>query len=212
MFKAVVFDLDDTLFVEEDYVKSGFRAVARFLGNLALYDKMLELYYENKKDVYQRMNFTEQQCNDCITVYRDHFPDLVLDNDVKFVLDYLKKNDYKTGIITDGRPKGQRNKINALGLEDMVDYIIITDELGGVSFRKPFPKAFELMKEKMSVEYEEMIYIGDNPQKDFFVRKFYPIFTVRLINTSGIYFDEHYYKDIKENMRISSLLEVLTLL
>lgn len=42
----------------------------------------------------------------------------------------LKNKGIKLGTITDGRPEGQHNKIIALGLDGLVDDIIITDELG----------------------------------------------------------------------------------
>lgn len=73
----------------------------------------------------------------------------------------------KVGIITDGRPEGQRNKITALGLEEYVEEIIITDELGGTEYRKPCDKAFRIMQEKMGVKFERTLYIGDNLKKDF---------------------------------------------
>lgn len=74
---------------------------------------------------------------------------------------------YKIGIITDGRPEGQRAKIEALGLEKLVDQIIVTDELGGVEMRKPNPTSFCLMSELLGTEYKDMCYVGDNAQKDF---------------------------------------------
>ena len=49
----------------------------------------------------------------------------------------------------------QRNKvkkIKALGLRKFVNHIIVTDELGGIEYRKPDEKAFVLMKEWFCVE------------------------------------------------------------
>ena len=49
----------------------------------------------------------------------------------------------------------------------MFDEIIITDDLGGIEYRKPNMKAFQIMRNKFGMEYEEMCYIGDNRLKDF---------------------------------------------
>ena len=74
---------------------------------------------------------------------------------------------YKLGIITDGRPKGQRNKLEALNLRGIIDDIIITDELGGVQFRKPCDIAFRIMLTRWKLYPDEVVYVGDNPKKGF---------------------------------------------
>lgn len=76
----------------------------------------------------------------------------------------MRKQGYLLGVITDGRPEGQRAKIKALDLEQNVDHII-TDELGGIECRKPNEEAFVLIKERVGVEYTEMCYVGDNIKK-----------------------------------------------
>ena len=86
---------------------------------------------------------------------------------VKEMLENLHQRGIRTGIITDGRPEGQRNKIEALGLEKMVDDIIITDELGGVQFRKPCDISFRIMTNKWRMNYGDIVYVGDNVNKDF---------------------------------------------
>lgn len=72
-----------------------------------------------------------------MSIYRNQFPKINLYDGVDKIIKNLKRKGIKVGIITDGRPESQRNKIKALGLEELVDDIIITDELGGIQFRKP---------------------------------------------------------------------------
>ncbi len=206
MIKAVVFDLDDTLIPEYEYVKSGFRAIAKKFGS-ELYETLWKLFCEDKKNVYQRAGFSEEMCSLCIEIYRSHFPDIRLSNDTEKTLITLKEKGYKLGIITDGRPEGQRNKIKALGLDKIMDFIIVTDELGGETFRKPNPKAFELMREALGVEFDEMMYVGDNPKKDFYIGSIYPITTVRVLS-DGIYNDCDYLGGVKENFRIYNFEEL----
>jgi putative hydrolase of the HAD superfamily len=60
------------------------------------------------------------------------------------------------------------------------------------------------MKEKFKVNFDEMIYVGDNPEKDFYISKTYPIKTVRILR-AGVHTDKNYFKDIKEDFRIEKL-------
>lgn len=212
MLKAVVFDLDDTLYREYDYVKSGFHAVADYLEEPEIFNKLIELYQINKRNVFQRMGLTDYDCQKCIEIYRNHFPKLSLPDDVIKTLTVLKKNKFKLGIITDGRVEGQHNKLQALGLYELVPKVIITDTFG-IEFRKPHPKSFECMREYLEVQFDEMMYVGDNPQKDFYIRKTYPIYTVRIDNfEKGLYGNTQYYGNVTENLRIKRIDELLDVL
>ena len=79
----------------------------------------------------------------------------------------LREEGIKVGIITDGRPEGQRNKLAVLGLPELVDDVIITDELGGVQFRKPNDISFRIMQNRWGIPFEQIVYVGDNISKDF---------------------------------------------
>ena len=57
-------------------------------------------------------------------------------------------------------------KINALGLNNIFDQILITEELGQ-KFWKPSIVPFSIMCDKLGVIAKEAIYIADNPKKDF---------------------------------------------
>ncbi len=215
MIKAVVFDLDDTLYLEYDYVKSGFRAVAvelkRECGVSDAYGELLRLFDENREKVFDRYlaecgaakGLTAKRM---VEIYRNHTPVLTLDSEAAQTLATLREKGYKLGIITDGEPTRQRVKISALGLTDSVDKIIVTDELGGKEFRKPNPKAFELMYEAFGITPEQMLYVGDNPQKDFAVKKYLPIKTAHYLG-GGLYCGE-YRDDILPNVTVKSFSEI----
>lgn len=210
MIKAVVFDLDDTLIPEYEYVKSGFRAVSKAMQSDELYTTLVSLFNENPKNVYQRAGLSDDECKQCIEVYRNHMPEISLSDEVKSLLLFLKTKGIKLGIITDGRPNGQRNKIKALGLDGVMDYIIVTDELGGEEFRKPNPKAFEIMREKLQVEFDEMMYVGDNPRKDFYIGSIYPITTVR-VACDGMYQGSDYLDGIREHKFVKKISDLVGL-
>lgn len=173
MIKGIIFDLDDTLYSEKQYVYSGFKAVAQFLEMPEATEEMWQLFKNGKPpiDTYLKMIGREDKKEQCVCVYREHIPDISLYDDVGEKLLKLKNDGIKLGIITDGRPNGQRNKIAALGIEGLVDDIIITDELGGEQFRKPCDIAFRIMQRRWGIPFEQLMYVGDNISKDFHAPK-----------------------------------------
>lgn len=167
--KGVIFDLDDTLYSEKQYVRSGYKKIAEFLGREDATEKLWGYFESGKQaiDAYLIENGEEDKKAECLKIYREQMPEIVLYDGVSEMIEDLKAKGIKVGIITDGRPEGQRNKINALGLDRMIDDIIITDELGGIQFRKPCDIAFRIMQNRWRLPYEQIVYVGDNPNKDF---------------------------------------------
>lgn len=164
--RGVIFDLDDTLYSEKDYVKSGFKAVSEYLGGG--FEDTLQCFFDAGKpaiDELLRMTGRENEKKAVLEIYRSHKPHIHLYDGVEELFQKLKRKGIKIGIITDGRPEGQRNKIRALGLD--IDDIIITDELGGIQFRKPCDIAFRILQTKWKLPMSEIVYVGDNPIKDF---------------------------------------------
>lgn len=190
--KAVIFDMDDTLYGEKEYVRSGYRQIAQILPQVENAEEKLWSLFEEKKPAIDELLKqegidSEELKQECIRTYRYQKPVIHLYEGVEMLLKELRSRGFLLGIITDGRPEGQRAKIVALGLETLVDEIIVTDELGGTEFRKPNPAAFQKMKEKMDVEYKEMCYIGDNIKKDFIAPEQLGMRTIWFKNKDGLY-------------------------
>lgn len=167
--KGIIFDLDDTLYNENQYIKSGYKAVGEYLGISGAADELWKCFENNEPaiDTYLNKIGHMDKKVECLEVYRDHKPEITLNDGVAQMLEKLRSKGIKIGIITDGRPTGQRNKIEALGLEAMVDDIIVTDELGGEQFRKPCDIAFRIMQTKWRLPVSQIMYVGDNASKDF---------------------------------------------
>lgn len=165
MSKIIVFDLDDTLIKEIDFLKSAFLGIASSLEeeSESLYKKMLNWYY-NKENVFQNLvNVYPGLCLDSINqMYRTHQPNLEQYSYVKVFLNKLKVLGYNLGLITDGFSITQRNKIKALGIEDLFDLIIISEEFGS---EKPSLENYTAFHKFNSDAY---FYVGDNLKKDFF--------------------------------------------
>ena len=170
--KVVVFDLEDTLYQEMDFLKSGYQAVADYLsksvGKDDLYAEMIEAYQTGEKDVFQKVLDDHQLTIDkseLLDIYRYHIPQIHLDSKVRSVLEQLHGKCH-LALITDGRPRTKRNIINALGLSEYFDGadVYISDEVGHL---KTAPYSCERIMEKYpDCQY---IYVGDNPAKDFLV-------------------------------------------
>ena len=190
--KAVIFDLDDTLYPEKDYVRSGYKAVAKHLGDDAYADRLYELFEEGQPAIDTLLTeigrFADKES--ALDVYRSHKPDISLYPEMKKALETLRMRGIKIGIITDGRPAGQNNKIDALGLREMADDIIITDELGGIQFRKPCDIAFRIMQTRFRLPAEEIIYVGDNMTKDFAAPMQLGMKCLCVKNPDGLYYTE----------------------
>ena len=187
--KGVIFDLDDTLYSEKQYVCSGFKAVAGHLGNIDYTEKLWQ-YFEDKKPAIDALLDEIGQAEkkqECMKIYREHIPDISLYDGVLDLITELKNKGIKVGIITDGRPEGQRDKLKVLGLDKIVDDIIITDELGGIQFRKPCDIAFRIMQRRWKLPFEQTVYVGDNVAKDFQASLQIGMKVVWFSNSDGVY-------------------------
>lgn len=190
--KVILFDLDDTLYGEKEYVKSGYAAVAQLLPNIEHVREKLWNAFEEKKSAIDELLcseniYSEKLKKKCLETYRLHNPNIHLYDGVADMLTRLCKRGLFLGMITDGRPEGQRLKIKVLGLEKYFKKIIITDELGGVEYRKPNSKAFEIMKAYFDVLYNQMLYVADNPNKDFIAPQKLGMKCLFFRNQNGIY-------------------------
>lgn len=226
MIKAVIFDLDDTLISEREYVISGYRHIARRLSDRvgedkqAIFDILMELFQTSPKNVFDRLldklqvPHTKDDILELVEAYRKHEPDIKFYDDVLTCLEQLKEKGIKTGIITDGYTSTQRNKLKVLNAHRYFEYIIVTDELGR-DYWKPNPRVFEIMRYSMGVGFDEMVYVGDNPEKDFYISSIYPIKTVRIAREYSehehTYRDKGYLDGIKPDYIITSLEGLLAL-
>ncbi len=195
--KVIVFDLDDTLYSEKDYVRSGYQAIYRGYGRIKDLDKKLWTAFEAKKPAIDQVlkdegYYSEELKQRLLEIYRSHLPNISLYAGVEKMLVDLKNQGYKLGLITDGRPEGQRAKIRALKLDNYIDKIIITDELGGVEYRKPNQTAFVKMKELFDVKFSEMCYVGDNVSKDFVAPDKLGIKQIYFCNLDGLYSNKNF--------------------
>ena len=200
--KGVIFDLDDTLYSEMEYVKSGFMAVAEYLGDRYLYSSLKRYFRAGEPaiDMVLKDLNREDEKEKVVQVYRQNKPELHLYDGVMDLISELKANNIKVGIITDGRPDSQRYKLKALGLDKVVDDVIVTDELGGVQFRKPCDIAFRIIQTKWRINASDIVYIGDNLDKDFQAPRQLGMQSIRIANKEGVYYISTSFNDVDQTI------------
>ena len=190
--RAVVFDLDDTLYKERDFLIGGFKAVARYVAVFtgkpvtAVYRILLGIYFAYGRDnTFGRLlgELGIQECcetQSLVEVYRTHLPQLELFDDARDVLLCLKQEKCLLGMITDGLDTVQKIKVAALGIESYFTRIIYTHEFGQ-EYYKPHPLSYVTMSMHFQCALKDMIYVGDNPQKDFVTARRLGMLTVRIL-------------------------------
>ena len=162
---VVVFDLDDTLYLEKNYQSSGFKALINLLTKLYQVDKYsLEIIVAMGGDILQ--GFADEIGCDSMKesllwLHRLHLPNISLCPVIKSLLDLLESKGVAIAILTDGRSITQRLKLVALGLDKYPFFI--SDEYGGL--KKPDLTRFKFIEERFPEK--KYIYVGDNVEKDF---------------------------------------------
>ncbi len=199
-WQAIVFDLDDTLYPEEAYVHSGFRAVAAWgaqhldVPATAGYIELERLFREGARgNTFDRWLgryglSSDGVVGELVRIYRGHEPAIEPFAEVPALLDRLAA-DHALGLLSDGWAEVQNAKLDALGLRACFDAVVITDELGGRQAWKPSPRGFEVLLERLGggITAERTVYVSDNPAKDFLAARRAGLRSIRLRRAEGIY-------------------------
>ena len=175
---VLIFDLDETLYPEESYVKSGYKAVAARLYEdkvLALSERQIYLSLEKSLKCGDRFRafqnllisqncFSKALLRQMIKWYRSHVPNISCYQDVLDVWPMLAQ--FRKYIVTDGNALVQEIKVRALEVDNLVDKVFVTHRYG-LGASKPNLKCFDLIRIRERCAWEEMVYVGDDPSKDF---------------------------------------------
>jgi putative hydrolase of the HAD superfamily len=212
--KAVIFDLDNTLFDVEQYFSGAFSDVADYLkekyhlSSIEIYQKLMNIWKE-KTSMYPRLFNDllgelglEEELEKVVQIFNEYEGELKPYSDTIPLLSMLNQTNFKLGLITDGNAHRQRRKINLLDIARFFDVIIFTTEIGQSKLTEvPFRKALHELK--TSPEYS--FYVGDNPYLDFKGAKQTGMKTVRLLKGE--------FKNIRKNeyidYEINELKELL---
>ncbi|MCX7955041.1 MAG: HAD family hydrolase [Bacteroidales bacterium] len=210
-----VFDLDDTLYEELSFIKSGFKSVANYLSSKyrlpqdRVFHRLLEIFEQygrgNTFDVLlsELGYYSKKEVLKCIKIYRYHPPNIKLYEDSEYFLKKLSNE--KIYVVTDGNKYVQLNKAKYLGLNKYVKKIIPT-RIYGIKYEKPSPFVFFKIAEWEKVTPANVVYFGDNPYKDFVGIKKHGFKTIRVLK--GQYKNVYLTPEYEAHLKIESFFDV----
>jgi putative hydrolase of the HAD superfamily len=213
--RVLVFDLDDTLYDETTFVKSGFKNVAAYLSKAfpvsekKIYNNFIHVWEKEGRgkifDTVLNKNgiYSKGLVKKCLSIYRLHLPTVKLWPHADRCLKRFKS--YPLYIVTDGNKVAQFNKIKGLKLEKRVKKYLITHRFG-VKNAKPSPYCFNLICAKEKVNPNNVVYFADNVSKDFVGIKPLGFKTVQ-VNT-GQYLEIKRSKEFHAEYKVNDLSEV----
>jgi putative hydrolase of the HAD superfamily len=223
-FSLVVFDLDDTLYLERDYARSGFASVAHWLAaqgrcetNLAqaFGARCWALFQAGERGTIFDRALSEfrallgrAEIDELVRVYREHHPAIRLLPDAELALQSLANIGSPVWIVTDGPLESQRRKITALQLSDRLAGIICTDQWGR-EFWKPHRRAFESIEQTTGFYGQDCVYVGDNPQKDFLGPRQLGWATIRIRRKLGLHAGSETVLGRDADLQVTSFTELL---
>lgn len=191
MAKYIFFDLDGTLIdikyaqnmaIVSLYKKFGFdketdvNSFARVWDDLtefhyADYTNKLISYEEQRKrrivDLFETFDIELTMFPlDVYNIYLKFFEkNWICFDDVEATLKTLKSKGYKLGIFSNGDIAQQVQKLKTTKIFEYFDYINASSEL---DVSKPNPKAFEKVFAMHNIPHNEVCYVGDNYNNDYF--------------------------------------------
>lgn len=219
--------MDDTLYDEIDYCRSGFTAAARYivenvkgceeLKTEKVFNALWSQFTAgNTKKTFNSalekldIGCDEQLIKKLVEIYRNHPPSIQLPIDSRNILDVLSRK-YRLAMLSDGFLPAQQLKAAALGIEKYFETIIFTEKLGR-EFWKPSPAGFEKILEKLDEKAENCTYIADNAEKDFIAPNRLGMITVQLIREKRIHKSQPASNLAKPGHKIDDISVLETLL
>lgn len=189
---CVVFDIDDTLYLERDYVASGFAAVSAWAQTwLGVPDFAHHCESAPQGRVFNTalesagLKSTPELVAALVSIYRTHVPAIHLLDDALQALEEITVL-YPVAVITDGPAVSQSRKAEALGLARFASPILLT-EVFGKECSKPSPVVFRHVE--TAIPASRYVYIADNPLKDFHAPSELGWHTVRIRRPGGLHHD-----------------------
>ena len=193
--RAILIDLDDTLYPQSDFLRGAVSAVGERAQTLGLNRERFEKAF---REVLARGSDTGHTIDTALAELgcaKDEVlrltPPLV---DAFFafrpaalecydqVRESLRTLSERALLVclTDGQPDLQRAKVDALGITGYFKAIVITDELGGRLFRNPATACLHRISELLDVPVRNFFVVGDRLDKDVALARFAHIGVLRI--------------------------------
>jgi putative hydrolase of the HAD superfamily len=214
--KCVVFDIDDTLYLERDYAKSGFKAVGRWAKDELGVDDFASLAWAKFEAGVRRTVFNEvlyeleidhdlDLIKEMVRVYRHHEPDIELLLDAANCIDALA-DDFQLAALTGGPLVCQQAKVCALGIEALLEPIVYA-RTWGAEYDKPHARSFYKVQSLTKMHGSDCAYLSDNPTKDFTAPQAMGWTTVRVRRPGSLH--QAIESGIETDLEVTSLNELV---
>lgn len=210
--RAVVFDIDDTLYLERDYIRSGFIALGDWLhashGVVGFAERAFNLHEQGVRGTIFDQVLSELHVaasatliEDLVARYRAHTPKIALLPDAERALNVLVSR-CRLAAVSDGPIESQSAKVIALNLEHYCRPIVLTGAYPP-GHGKPHPRAFREVETALERRGDECLYVADNPSKDFAGPKSCGWRTLRVRRLQGL------YRDLPHGIEVDQVVEDL---
>lgn len=187
MYKAIILDLDDTLYEYEALNRQAVAALRDYtcqLCNVSAeeFDSAFSKARKDTKDIlgetgasHNRMLYCQRTLENlgkkptvaALGMYELYWgymlEHMVLRDGVKEMLDLCRDRGMKVGICSDLTAHIQHRKLKTLGIDEYIDAIVTSEEAGA---EKPNPIMFHMILNKLGVDARDAIFIGDSLRKD----------------------------------------------
>jgi putative hydrolase of the HAD superfamily len=173
--RAIVFDLDDTLYPHERFVHSGFATVACYVATVwgIPVDAALATLHRARQGaargtelqaLCRAHGLPARSVSELIAMHRHHAPSLSLDAAARMTLVRLRQDGWGLGILTNGQPSVQAAKVAALGLGGLIDHVVYAHEHAPDG--KPAVACFAEVLRVLAVDAADAVFVGDDPVRD----------------------------------------------
>jgi len=224
MITTVVFDLDDTLYPELDYCRSGLRCVSSHVAALSDRhdrDRVFGILWKhftagNRTHTFNAaldelgIPYDADLIGKFVEVYRTHVPTITLPVETRRTLDELART-YTLALLTDGFLPAQKLKVRALTTENDFHAIVYTEELGR-QFWKPSPRGFQTLMDELRVAPSQAAYVADNELKDFIAPNDLGFATIQLLRPDRLHIGTSDRPNAAAGHRIHEIMQLPSLL
>lgn len=182
-YKLIVFDLDNTLISEKEYLFKAYEDISYFIEKKYLLDRIkIENYLKNefilngRLNLFDKMidhfNIREVEIKSILNILRSVKTQkkINLIGNMKLILEMLINNEIPYVIFTNGNVDQQKNKVANIKWEGLQKDVIYANEINP----KPDTISFStyLLKNKIKINKHEILMIGDSKEDQLFAKNF----------------------------------------
>jgi len=168
-YKAILFDLDFTIYDECNYLKEVVVSSGLFDNPEKILNHITYRFRIDSQNIINDILSLEGQLNKenrnhVFRLMKEINIELLCYNGIIEMLSELRvKRNIKVGLVTNGVPEIQRNKLQCLGIGRHFDQVIISKEMG---CEKPDHLPFEQAIKQFKVDPKFALFVGDHPIND----------------------------------------------